>query len=178
MTLQFGDVVQIDHPDTKDELGLINRGNPFHGCFGIVAKADGEGEDHVVLVYIPLGYLRNPVTKDRTPFLMPFALQELVEIGAAKVIPDDLLKHVEALEKQQRAVRNDPEVQLIFEGVERRKKYKHLAPGSAEAKSQGCSCEDVRDDTCVLHAMSLSEIDKLKQKIDNAFEDGEADPTA
>ena len=140
-----GDVVQVT--DSSHE---------FFGAILIVLQSNESVYDT---------YCLNPSLENEsdwlTPFWMVFGSEHLTKIGIAVVTPQ-----MEEIISTINVKRSHPKIKEMRESIEIRMKWRHLIPGSAEAKAQGCICSEVRSSDCILHAFTVAEVQRAQRMID------------
>lgn len=157
MTFKIGDVVQV----TQDEIlptknQRYQERNYLFGMIGIVTEVT----DKRILAFFNCGPFYTDKDLGLEGVFCYFAPSELTKVGTAIVQPD--YEQINArLTQVQNAAREyymkNPVTRDLLLRMEKREKYRDLPPGSEEAKKQGCICEDIRNDDCVLHAFTIAE---------------------
>lgn len=172
MTFKVGDVVQV----TQDEILPTNdrryqERNYLFGMIGIVTEVT----DQHVLAFFNCGPFHTDEDLGLEGVVVGyFAPSDLTKVGTAIVQPDYTRIKSRLVQVQQAArdhYMKNPQTRELILRMEKRGKYRELLPGSEEAKKQGCICEEIRNDDCVLHAFSVAEAIHTEYITEKALEE-------
>lgn len=163
MTFEPGEVVQIVNPDTNK-----GKPNPFLTMVGVVLSHHEPSGNY--LVFFDFGPLNIDKRSGLRGFRMAFAPAELAKIGVLAQALDygKIDADWNAFTEQTRKAH--PEVAAMFDKLEEGKKWRHLEPGSVEAKMKGCECVDIRAPECIIHGHTIAEMHEAALKVNDAFD--------
>ena len=162
MELEIGDIVQVTgiRPSVRKP--------EKHPCYEMIGTVVENSDPSRISVY----FLQEPFYEHETTklqyFIFYFSLDEITKVGHA-AIPPDVRTIIDTEEAARQAhLKANPGLKTMIEQtkarLDHRAKFKHLQPGSSEAKAQGCICTDIRNLECVLHAMTVGEMKNLQDQ--------------
>ena len=157
MTFSVGDVVQVTQDEilpSKDQH--YQERNYFFGMIGIVTAVT----DNHIVAFFNCGPFYIDKDLGLEGAVGYFAPSELTRVGTVIVKPSyqQINSRLDLAQKAAREAHlNNPVTRELLLRMEKRRSYRDLPPGLEEAKKQGCTCEEIRNADCVLHAFTIAE---------------------